>query len=81
TIAGVNVSLLAGYTIVKCVGVVLTNASSNIRPFVMYPRDEYTFVTPVKDAVSVNVSTTSNLTALTVPNGVKTKAKLRFYYT
>ncbi|TCA28423.1 hypothetical protein E0H70_21130 [Rhizobium leguminosarum bv. viciae] len=81
TIAGVNVSLLAGYTIVKCIGVVLTNASSIIRPFVMYPRDEYTFVTPVKDAVGVSISTTSNLFALTVPNGVKAKAKLRFEFT
>ncbi|KAF5881492.1 hypothetical protein [Rhizobium sp. PEPV16] len=81
TIAGVNTMLLTGYTIVKCIGVVLTDASSNIRPFILYPRDEYTFVTPVKDAVNAAISTTSTLLALTVPNGVKIKAKLRFQYT
>ncbi|MBY3075869.1 hypothetical protein HFO73_01190 [Rhizobium laguerreae] len=81
TIAGVNTTLLTGYTIVKQIGVVLTDASSLIRQFVMYPRDEYTFVTPVKDAVGVSISTTSNLLALTVPNGVKAKAKLRFEFT
>jgi hypothetical protein len=76
TIAGVTTTLLTGYTIVKQIGVVLTDGSSLIRQFVMYPRDEYTFVTPVKDAVSVAVSTVSALLALTVPNGVKAKAKL-----
>ncbi|EJB07516.1 hypothetical protein Rleg9DRAFT_6530 [Rhizobium leguminosarum bv. trifolii WSM597] len=81
TVAGVNVTLLAGYTVVKCIGVALTNASSTIRPFVLSPRDDYTFVTPVKDAVSVAVSAVSALLALTVPNGVKVKAKLRFQYT
>ncbi|MGO7157034.1 hypothetical protein [Rhizobium leguminosarum] len=81
TIGGVNTTLLTGYTIVKQIGVVITDASSLIRPFVMYPRDEYTFVTPVVDAASVSISTTSNLLALTVPNGVKAKAKLRFFYT
>ncbi|TAX75625.1 hypothetical protein ELI00_04835 [Rhizobium ruizarguesonis] len=81
TIAGVNTVLLTGYTIVKCIGVVLTDASSNIRPFVLYPRDEYTFVTPARDAVNAAISTTSTLLALTVPNGVKVKAKLRFEFT
>ncbi|WP_064681828.1 hypothetical protein [Rhizobium bangladeshense] len=81
TIAGVTTTLLTGYTIVKCIGVVLTDGSSNIRPFVMYPRDEYTFVTPVKDAINVAVSTASALLTLTVPNGVKVKAKLRFQFT
>ncbi|MBX4931279.1 hypothetical protein [Rhizobium bangladeshense] len=81
TIAGVNTTLLTGYTIVKCIGVVLTDGSSIIRPFIMYPRDEYTFVTPVKDAVGVSISATSNLLALTVPNGVKSRAKLRFEFT
>ncbi|EGE60343.1 UNVERIFIED_ORG: hypothetical protein GGI63_005869 [Rhizobium esperanzae] len=81
TIAGVTTTLLTGYTIVKCIGVVLTDASSLIRQFVMYPCDEYTFVTPAKDAVSMAVSTTSALLALTVPNGVKVKAKLRFEFT
>ncbi|UIK18023.1 hypothetical protein [Rhizobium leguminosarum] len=80
TIAGVTTTLLTGYTIVKQIGVVLTDASSLIRPFVMYPHDEYTFVTPVKDANSITTSTTSTLLALTVPNGVKVKAKLRFFY-
>ncbi|NZD48438.1 hypothetical protein [Rhizobium leguminosarum] len=81
TIAGVNTALLTGYTIVKCIGVVLTDASSNIRPFVLYPRDEYTFVTPVKDAIGLAVSTASALLTLTTPNGVKVKAKLRFQFT
>jgi hypothetical protein len=80
TIAGVNTTSLTGYTIVKQIGVVLTDGSSLIRQFVMYPRDEYTFVTPIKDAVSVAVSTTSALLALTVPNGVKAKAKLNFEF-
>ncbi|MBB2687344.1 UNVERIFIED_ORG: hypothetical protein GGD47_004975 [Rhizobium etli] len=81
TIGGVSTTLLTGYTIVKCIGVVLTDASSLIRQFVMYPRDEYTFVTPVKDAVGAAISTTSALLALTVPNGARVKAKLRFQYT
>ncbi|MBX5001893.1 hypothetical protein HJB72_28635 [Rhizobium lentis] len=81
TIAGVNVTLLAGYAIVKCIGVVLTNASSNIRAFVMYPKDEYTWVTPVKDSSPAAISTTSALLALTVPNGIKVRAKIRFQYT
>ncbi|NKL14834.1 hypothetical protein GFL78_23365 [Rhizobium leguminosarum bv. viciae] len=81
TIAGVNTALLTGSTIVKCIGVVLTDASSNIRPFVLYPRDEYTFVTPARDAINAAISTTSTLLALTVPNGVKVKAKLRFEFT
>ncbi|MBX4962502.1 hypothetical protein [Rhizobium binae] len=81
TIAGVTTTLLTGYTIVKCIGVVLTDASSFIRQFVMYPRDEYTFVTPAKDAISAAISTTSALVPLTVPNGVKVKAKLRFEFT
>jgi hypothetical protein len=76
TIAGVTTTLLTGYTIIKCIGVVITDGSSIIRPFVMYPKDEYTFVTPVKDAVALAVSTSSALLALTVPNGVKVKAKL-----
>ncbi|ARO22957.1 hypothetical protein TAL182_CH01144 [Rhizobium sp. TAL182] len=80
TIGGVTTTLLAGYTIVKCIGVVLTDGSSNIRPFTMYPRDEYTFTTPVKDAVNLASSTASALLALTVPNGVKAKAKLRFQF-
>ncbi|KEC75945.1 hypothetical protein RLPCCGM1_c0048 [Rhizobium leguminosarum bv. phaseoli CCGM1] len=81
TIGGVITTLLAGYTIVKCIGVVLTDASSLIRQFVMYPRDEYTFVPPARDAVNAAISTTSTLLALTVPNGVKAKAKLRFEVT
>ncbi|MBX4899169.1 hypothetical protein [Rhizobium bangladeshense] len=81
TIGGINTTLLTGYTIVKCIGVVLTDGGSNIRPFVLYPRDEYTFVTPVKDAANAPISTTSALLALTVPNGTRVKAKLRFQYT
>ncbi|MDV4183259.1 hypothetical protein R1521_32685 [Rhizobium brockwellii] len=81
TIAGVTTTLLTGYTIVKCIGVVLTDAGSLIRPFIMNPRDDYTYVTPVKDAVSAAISTTSALLAITVPNGVKSKAKLRIQFT
>jgi hypothetical protein len=81
TIAGVNTTSLTGYTIVKCIGVALTDGSSNIRAFVMNPCDDYTFVTPVKDAAGISISTTSALLALTVPNGTKSKAKLRFQYT
>ncbi|MEB3045335.1 hypothetical protein [Rhizobium mulingense] len=81
TIDGITTTLLTGYTIVKCIGVVLTDGSSNIRPFVLYPRDEYTFVTPVKDAANAAISTTSTFLALTVPNGARVKAKLRFQYT
>ncbi|KEC75477.1 hypothetical protein RLPCCGM1_c0854 [Rhizobium leguminosarum bv. phaseoli CCGM1] len=81
TIGGVTTTLLTGFTIVKCIGVVLTDASSNVRQFVMYPRDEYTFVTPIKDAVNAAISSTSALLALTVPNGVKCKAKLRIQFT
>ncbi|PDT23907.1 hypothetical protein [Rhizobium hidalgonense] len=80
TIGGVTTTLLTGYTIVKCIGVVLTDASSLIRQFVMYPRDEYTFVTPVRDAFNAAINTTSALLAITVPNGVKVKANLRFMY-
>ncbi|MGO7726726.1 hypothetical protein ACC704_01375 [Rhizobium johnstonii] len=81
TIAGVTTTLLTGYTIVKCIGAVLTDAASLIRPFIMNPRDDYTYVTPVKDAVSAAISTTSALLAITVPNGVKSKAKLRIQFT
>ncbi|MDR9779255.1 hypothetical protein [Rhizobium redzepovicii] len=81
TIGGIATTLLTGYSIVKCIGVVLTDANSLVRQFVMYPRDEYTFVTPVKDATGAAISPTSALLALTVPNGVKVKAKLRFQYT
>lgn len=81
TIGGVTTTLLTGYTIVKQIGVVLTDGSSVIRPFTMYPRDEYTFTTPIKDAVNLATSTTSALLALTVPNGVKAKAKLRIQFT
>ncbi|MDR9783861.1 hypothetical protein [Rhizobium redzepovicii] len=81
TIGGVTTTLLTGFTLVKCIGVVLTDATSLIRAFVMYPKDEYTFVSPVKDAVSAAISTTSALLALTVPNGVKVKAKLRIQFT
>lgn len=81
TIGGITTTMLTGYAIVKCIGVVLTDGSSLIRQFVMYPRDEYTFVTPVKDAIGLAVSTASALQALTVPNGVKAKAKLRFEFT
>jgi uncharacterized cupin superfamily protein len=80
TIGGVTMTLLTGYTIVKCIGVVLTDGSSLVRQFIMNPRDDYTFVTPIRDAVNAAISTTSALLALTVPNAVKVKAKLRFMF-
>ncbi|MDC9808415.1 hypothetical protein [Rhizobium binxianense] len=80
TIGGVTTTVLTGYTIVKCIGVVLTDGSSNIRQFIMYPRDEYQFVTPIMDASNIATTLTANLLALTVPNGVKTKVKLRFMF-
>lgn len=46
----------------------------------MYPRDEYQFVTPIMDASNIATTLTANLLALTVPNGVKTKVKLRFMF-
>ncbi|TLX12277.1 hypothetical protein [Rhizobium sp. MHM7A] len=80
TIGGVTTTLLTGYTIVKCIGVVLTNSSSNIRAFFMFPNDEYQFVTPIIDAANIATGLAGALLALTVPNGVKSKAKLRFMF-
>ncbi|QXV74915.1 hypothetical protein [Rhizobium phage RHEph26] len=80
TVAGVNTTLLAGYTVIMCLGVALTDGSGNIRQFTMNSGDEYVWGPPIKDAVSLGVSATSALIALTVPNGVKVKANLRFYY-
>ncbi|NKL37498.1 hypothetical protein GFL49_27785 [Rhizobium leguminosarum bv. viciae] len=80
TIGGVNTTLLTGYTIVKCIGVVLTDASSNIRQFIMYPRDFYQFVTPIREATNIPISTVSALLAITVPNGVKAEARLRLMF-
>ncbi|MBY3597574.1 hypothetical protein [Rhizobium bangladeshense] len=81
TIAGVNTTLLTGYTIVKCIGVVLTDGSSTIRPFTMNPQDDYTYTTPIKDAVNSPISATSALLTVTAPNGVKCKVKLRIQFT
>ncbi|NZD50549.1 hypothetical protein [Rhizobium leguminosarum] len=81
TVGGVNTSLLSGYDVLAPIGVALTDGSSNIREFTMNSADEYTFTAPAKDAVSVAISTTSTLLALTVPNGVKVKARLRFEFT
>ncbi|NNU67015.1 hypothetical protein FE844_000010 [Rhizobium indicum] len=80
TIGGVTTTLLTGYTIVKQIGVVLTDGSSVIRQFVMYPRDGYVYVTPIKEVTGA-ISTTSVPLAITVPNGVKVKANLRFMFT
>ncbi|MBY2993786.1 hypothetical protein HF263_04010 [Rhizobium leguminosarum] len=80
TIGGVTTTLLTGYTIVKCIGVVLTDASSLIRAFVMYPKDEYAFVGPIREVTNAAINTTSALLAITVPNGVKVKANLRFMF-
>jgi hypothetical protein len=80
TIGGVTTTLLTGYSIVKCIGVVLTDASSLIRQFVMNPRDDYSFVTPIREVTNTTINTTSALLAITVPNGVKVKANLRFMF-
>ncbi|MBY5624437.1 hypothetical protein [Rhizobium leguminosarum] len=80
TIGGVTTTLLTGYTIVKCIGVVLTDASSLIRAFVMSPKDEYSFVGPIREVTNAAINTTSALLAITVPNGVKVKANLRFMF-
>ncbi|PCK80986.1 hypothetical protein [Rhizobium sophoriradicis] len=80
TIGGVNATLLTGYTIVKCIGVVLTDGSSNIRQFIMYPRDFYQWATPIREATNVPISTASALMAITVPNGVKAEARLRLMF-
>ncbi|WP_246724686.1 hypothetical protein [Rhizobium phaseoli] len=80
TVTGVSLSLLSGYDVLAPIGVALTDGSSNIREFIMNAQDEYTFTTSVNDAANVAISATSALLALTVPNGVKVKAKLRFYY-
>ncbi|MBB3523073.1 hypothetical protein [Rhizobium sp. BK456] len=80
TVSGVNLSLLSGYDVMAPIAVALTDGSSNIREFIMNSRDEYTYTSPVKDAVSAAISTTSALLAITVPNGVKVKAKLRIQF-
>lgn len=80
TVGGVNLSLLSGYDVMAPIAVALTDGSSNIREFIMNSRDEYTYTSPVKDAVSAAISTTSALLAITVPNGVKVKAKLRIQF-
>ncbi|MBB4505980.1 hypothetical protein [Rhizobium leguminosarum] len=80
TIGGVTTTLLTGYTIVKCIGVVLTDGSSLIRQFVMYPHDFYQWVTPIREATNVAISTTSALLAITVPNGAKAEAKIRLMF-
>ncbi|MGO8104919.1 hypothetical protein AB9F46_31510 [Rhizobium leguminosarum] len=80
TIGGVTTTLLTGYTIVKCIGVVLTDGSTLIRQFNMNPRDDYTFVTPIREVANTTINTTSALLAITVPNGVRVKANLRFMF-
>ncbi len=81
TVGGVNTSLLTGYDVLAPIGVALTDGSSNIREFTMEANGEYTFTSPVKDAANIAISTTSALLALTVPNGARVKAKLRFEFT
>ncbi|MBB6224575.1 hypothetical protein [Rhizobium leguminosarum] len=81
TVGGVSTSLLTGYDVLAPIGVALTDGSSNIREFTMEADGEYTFTSPAKDAANIAISTTSALLALTVPNGVRVKAKLRFEFT
>ncbi|MGO8484676.1 hypothetical protein AB9F39_36025, partial [Rhizobium leguminosarum] len=64
----------------KCIGVVLTDGSTLIRQFNMNPRDDYTFVTPIREVANTTINTTSALLAITVPNGVRVKANLRFMF-
>ncbi|RUM06823.1 hypothetical protein [Rhizobium chutanense] len=80
TVGGVNLSLLSGYDVLAPIGVALTDGSSNIREFTMNAQDEYIWTTPVLDLGNVATGTTSTLAAITVPNGVKVKANLRFMY-
>ncbi|RWY85177.1 hypothetical protein EHI44_16825 [Rhizobium leguminosarum] len=80
TVGGVNTSLLTGYDVLTPIGVALTDGSSNIREFIMNSRDEYTYTTPIREVTNAAISTTSALLAITVPNGVKVKANLRFMF-
>ncbi|MBX4944647.1 hypothetical protein [Rhizobium binae] len=80
TVGGVNLSLLSGYDVLAPIGVALTDGSSNIREFIMNAQDEYMWTTPVLELGNVATGTTSTLAAITVPNGVKVKANLRFMY-
>ncbi|WP_434713000.1 hypothetical protein NMA58_08460 [Rhizobium sp. YTUHZ045] len=80
TVGGVNLSLLSGYDVLAPIGVALTDGSSNIREFIMNAQDEYVWTTPILDLGNVATGTTSTLAAITVPNGVKVKASLRFMY-
>ncbi|MBX5213033.1 hypothetical protein HJC05_02085 [Rhizobium sp. NLR9a] len=80
TVGGVSLSLLTGYDVLAPIGVALTDASSNIREFTMEPSGEYTFTTPIREATNIAISTTSALLAITVPNGARVKAKLRFMF-
>ncbi|QIG66836.1 hypothetical protein EVB41_006 [Rhizobium phage RHph_TM3_14A] len=79
TVAGVNLTNLAGYDVIAQIGVILTDASSNIRAFT-WSNDYYIWVTPVLDLNNITVNTTSTLAAITVPNGTKVLAILRFIF-
>ncbi|MGO7370075.1 hypothetical protein ACCT04_14685 [Rhizobium ruizarguesonis] len=81
TVGGVNLSLLTGYDVLAPMGVALTDGSSNIREFMMDEEGEYSFTTPIRELTNGAISTTSALMTLTVPNGVKVKAKLRLMFT
>ncbi len=81
TVGGVNLSLLTGYDVLAPMGVALTDGSSNIREFIMDEEGEYSFTTPIRELTNGAISTTSALLTLTVPNGVKVKAKLRLMFT
>lgn len=81
TVAGVNTSLLTGYTVMDQMGVFVTDASVNIRPFFMYPNDKYLWASPIRDA-SFTATATSVLTTLpSLPTGQKVLADLRFMWT
>ncbi|QIG74977.1 hypothetical protein EVC13_056 [Rhizobium phage RHph_I65] len=79
TVAGVNTSLLSGYTVVAMIGVLprIDNGPA-ILPFVMNDGDDYTLVTPTQDATNLAVGTTNQLVpVIRMPAGIKVKAKLR----
>lgn len=65
----------------RLIGVVMTDGSSAIRPFTMNPGDDYTWTTPVADVVNFLMGTVAGFMALTVPSGVKVRAKISTSFT
>lgn len=65
----------------RLIGVIMTDGSSVIRPFTMNPGDDYTWTTPVADVVNFLMGTVAGFMALTVPSGVKVRAKISTSFT